>query len=134
VQDGSTCAFNQDTASATGFEDIGIDFPAFGDDWALGPTRGSMTVLGDSVTKAYTDPGTYTFVVPEGVTSVDVTAIGGGSGSQLSPDDVGELGQGGAASRTASRWSRRGHALTKPRSATSGKIHGMARRSSYTKC
>jgi hypothetical protein len=90
VQNGSTSAFNQDTASAVDFEDVNVDFPAFVDDLVLGPalvglsTGGDFPVgistAGDSRVASYTTPGTYTFTVPEGVTSVGVTAIGGGGG------------------------------------------------------
>ena len=47
VQNGSTCAFNQDTATATDFENININFPVFdqlndcglSNTLALGPTQ-----------------------------------------------------------------------------------------------
>jgi len=39
VQNGSTSAFNQDTATATDFENVSINFPVFSNDLVLGPSQ-----------------------------------------------------------------------------------------------
>ncbi len=49
VQSGTTSAFNQDTATATDFETLDINFPVFGDDFALGPVVGPFSAEGVSV-------------------------------------------------------------------------------------
>ncbi|AFD00123.1 hypothetical protein Mtc_1369 [Methanocella conradii HZ254] len=46
VQNGSTCAFNQDTATATDFENISIKFPAYFDDVNFGPSVVSAVLGG----------------------------------------------------------------------------------------
>jgi hypothetical protein len=49
VQNGSTCAFNQDYASATDYENIAIDFPVFGDGYTLGSTVGQVAADGVNI-------------------------------------------------------------------------------------
>ncbi len=44
VQSGTTSAFNQDTATATDFETLDIDFPVFTDDAELGAVTGSAAL------------------------------------------------------------------------------------------
>ncbi|AFD00122.1 hypothetical protein Mtc_1368 [Methanocella conradii HZ254] len=46
VQNGSTCAFNQDTATATDFENISIQFPVHFDDVGLGASTLSAVLGG----------------------------------------------------------------------------------------
>jgi hypothetical protein len=48
VQNGTTSAFNQDTAVATDFETLDIDFPVFGDGFNLGASVGPLSA-GDPV-------------------------------------------------------------------------------------
>ena len=50
VQNGSTSAFNQDTAAATDFEAININFPVSADGVDLGPTTVSGALSGLGVT------------------------------------------------------------------------------------
>jgi hypothetical protein len=47
VQNGTTSAFNQDTAVATDFETLDIDFPVFGDGFELGASVGP--ICGDGI-------------------------------------------------------------------------------------
>ncbi|WP_231845173.1 hypothetical protein [Methanocella paludicola] len=49
VQSGNTSAFNQDTAFATDFETVNIDFPIFSDGTTLGSTVGDVALDGVSV-------------------------------------------------------------------------------------
>jgi hypothetical protein len=49
VQSGTTSAFNQDTAFATDFETLDINFPPFVGDTVLGPLVGTAAVDGVSV-------------------------------------------------------------------------------------
>ncbi len=46
VQSGNTSAFNQDTAVATDFETVNIDFGIFGDGFELGSTVGPVSADG----------------------------------------------------------------------------------------
>ncbi len=46
VQNGTTSAFNQDTATATDFETVDINFPIFSDGTVLGSTTGTTTIDG----------------------------------------------------------------------------------------
>jgi hypothetical protein len=46
VQNGTTSAFNQDTATATDFEQLNIDFPIFGDGFELGASVGPVSTDG----------------------------------------------------------------------------------------
>jgi hypothetical protein len=48
VQNGTTSCFNQDTAVATDFETLDIDFPVFGDGFNLGASVGPLSA-GDPV-------------------------------------------------------------------------------------
>ncbi len=50
VQSGTTSAFNQDTAVATDFETLDINFPPFTDDTVLGPVANGACVDGVAVT------------------------------------------------------------------------------------
>ena len=50
VQNGTTSAFNQDTATATDFENINIDFPISVDGTVLGSTVAGSGVSADGVT------------------------------------------------------------------------------------
>src|SRR5512146_2332210 len=50
VQSGTTSAFNQDTAFASDFETLDINFPPFVGDTVLGPLVGTAAVDGVSVT------------------------------------------------------------------------------------
>jgi hypothetical protein len=50
VQNGSTSAFNQDTASATDFENVDINFPVFAQLDGLTAALGPTTVSTDDVT------------------------------------------------------------------------------------
>ncbi len=50
VQSGTTSAFNQDTAFATDFEDLSIDFPVFSDGTELGATAGTAAIDGVALT------------------------------------------------------------------------------------
>ena len=49
VQSGTTSAFNQDTAFATDFETVDINFGIFNDDTSLGATVGDVALDGVSV-------------------------------------------------------------------------------------
>jgi hypothetical protein len=49
VQNGTTSAFNQDTATATDFETLDIDIPVFGDGFELGAVAGPAAVDGVSI-------------------------------------------------------------------------------------
>jgi C4-dicarboxylate transporter len=49
VQSGNTSAFNQDTAFATDFENVNIDFPIFSDGTSLGATVGDVALDGVAV-------------------------------------------------------------------------------------
>ncbi len=50
VQNGSTSAFNQDTAFATDFENVNINFPLFADGIVAGPTvAGAGSVIDGAV-------------------------------------------------------------------------------------
>jgi hypothetical protein len=65
---------------------------------ATGPTAHAASACpatGNSVTCTYTGAGTYSFSVPAGVTSLDVTAVGAAGGANcdcLNVDDAGGLG------------------------------------------
>ena len=48
-----------------------------------------------NVLGSYTSPGTYSYTVPAGVTSIQAIAIGGGGGGSAAPLDAGNAGQGG---------------------------------------
>ncbi len=50
VQSGNTSAFNQDTAFATDFENVNIDFPMFTDGTSLGATAGTVATDGVALT------------------------------------------------------------------------------------
>jgi hypothetical protein len=50
VQSGTTSAFNQDTAFATDFETLDIDFPVFTDNAELGAFAGTAAVDGVALT------------------------------------------------------------------------------------
>ncbi|BAI61758.1 conserved hypothetical protein [Methanocella paludicola SANAE] len=50
VQSGTTSAFNQDTAFASDFETLDIDFPVFGDGFELGATAGVVAADGVALT------------------------------------------------------------------------------------
>jgi hypothetical protein len=49
VQNGSTCAFNQDYAFARDFENLSIKIPVFGDGYDLGATVGPATAPGVNI-------------------------------------------------------------------------------------
>jgi len=52
VQNGSTSAFNQDTATATDFENVSINFPAFTNDLVLGPSALNNGIIATEDTAA----------------------------------------------------------------------------------
>jgi hypothetical protein len=64
VQNGSTSAFNQDTATATDFENVSINFPLFSDGLVLGPSLLNSGIIDTSGTAAV------------GVTSANVLPFG----------------------------------------------------------
>ena len=45
---------------------------------------------------AYTTPGTYTWTVPAGVTTISAVGVGGGAGSPYSNSNTAQAGAGGA--------------------------------------
>ncbi len=72
VQNGSTSAFNQDTATATDFENVNINFPLFADGIVAGPTvAGAGSVIDGAVLGA----GSTANVLPFGPVNLAFPSI-----------------------------------------------------------